>query len=116
MQNSFLDQCPSFRYLRIIIIVDFFGLYVILLAYDHDGVLCVVRILLGLLLMAVMVTKAAIVMTMPMPMTKMMAAMVVMMEMAVLMMTAMLVLCILFGFAHNTCHSWLNELLGGWFF
>ena len=97
MQNSFSDQCPSFRYLRIIIIVDFFGLYAILLSYGRDSVICIVGILLGLLLMAAMVTKAAIMMTMPMLMTKMMAAMVVMMMTVVLMMTAMLVLCNLFA-------------------
>ena len=74
-----------------------------------------VGVVLGLGLGAVVVTKAGIMMTL-MLMTKIMAAMVVMMEMVVLVMTAMLVLCILFGFAHNTCHRWLNELLGGWFF
>jgi len=74
-----------------------------------------VGVALGLGLVALVVMKAGIMMMMPMLMTKMMAAMVVMMEMVVLMMTAMLVLCILFGFAHNTWHSWLNELLGGWF-
>ena len=74
-----------------------------------------VGVVLGLGLVALVVTKAWIMMMMPMFMLKMMAVMVVMMEMVVLMMTAMLVLCILFGFAHNTCHSWLNELLGGWF-
>ena len=82
-----------------------------------DGsVPCAVGVVLELGLGAVVVTNAGIMMMMPMLMTKMMAAMVVMMEMVVLMMTAMLVLCILFGFAHNTCHRWLNELLGGWFF
>ena len=75
-----------------------------------------VGVVLGLGLVALVVTKARITMRMPMLMTKMMAVMVVMMEMEVLMMTAMLVLCILFGFAHNTCHSWLNKLLAGWFF
>ena len=74
-----------------------------------------VGVVLGFGLVALVVTKARIMMMMPMLMTKMMAAMVVMMELVVLMMTAMLALCILFGFAHNTCHSWLNELLGGWF-
>ena len=78
MQNSFSDQCPSFRYLRIIIIADLFGLCVILLFYGHNNVICTVGILLALLLMAAMVTKAAIMVTMPMFMTKMMAAMVVM--------------------------------------
>ena len=89
----FSDQCPSFRYLCVIIVVDFFDLYVILVSCGHVGVICAVRIMLGLLLMAVMVTKAAIVMTMPMPMTKMMAAMFVMMMTVVLMMMALLVLC-----------------------
>ena len=74
-----------------------------------------VGVVLGLGLVALVVTKARIMMMMPMLMTKMMAVMVVTMEMVVLMMTAMLVLCILFGLAHNTCHNWLNELLGGWF-
>ena len=72
-----------------------------------------VGVVLGLGLVALVVAKARIMMMMPILMTKMMAGMVVMMEMVV--MTAVLVLCILFGFAHNTCHSWLNELLGGWF-
>ena len=97
MQGSFSDQCPSFRYLRIIIIVDFFGSYVILMLYGRDSVICPVGILLGLLLMAAMVTKAAIMMTMPMLMTKMMAAMVVMMMTVVLIVMAMLVLCSLFA-------------------
>ena len=66
MQNSFSDQCPSFRYLRIIIIVNLFGLYAILMLDGHDIVICTVGILLGLLLMAAMVTKAAIMVTMPM--------------------------------------------------
>ena len=70
-----------------------------------------VGVVLGLGLVALVVTKM-----MPMLMTKMMSVMVVMMEKVVLMMTAVLVLCILFGFAHNTCHSWSNELLGGWLF
>ena len=75
-----------------------------------------VGVVLGLGLVALVVTKAGIMMMVPMLMMKMVAAMVVMMEMVVLMMTAMLALCNLFGIAHNTCHSWLNELLGGWFF
>ena len=93
MQDLFSDQCPLFRYLRVIIVIDFFGWYVILLSCGHDGVPRAVRMVLGLVLMAVMVTKAAIMMTMPMPMTKMMAAMVVMMMTVVLMMMAMLVPC-----------------------
>ena len=64
----------------------------ILLSHGHDSVLCAVGIMLRLHLMAVMVTKAAIMMTMPMPMTKVMAVMVVMMTTVVLMMMAMLVL------------------------
>ena len=74
-----------------------------------------VGVVLGLGLVALVVTKARIMMMMPMLMTKMMAVMVVTMEMVVLMVTAMPVPCILFGLVHNTCHNWLNELLGGWF-
>ena len=66
MQNSFSDQCPSFRYLRVIIAIDLFGWSVILVSCGRDGVPRAVGIVLVLVLMAVVVAKAAIMMTMPM--------------------------------------------------
>ena len=79
-------------------------MYAILLSYGHDGVPCDVRILPGLLLLAVMVTKAAIMMTMALLMTKMMAAMVMIMMTVLLMMMAMLVLCNLLACTQHLQH------------
>ena len=112
----FSDQCPSFRYLCVIIVVAFLDLYVILVSCGHVGVICAVGIMLGLLLLSVMMMNAATMMTMIMLMAKMTAAMVVMRVAEELMMMAMMVLSDLFGIAYSRGHSWLDELLTGWFF
>ena len=48
MQDLFSDQCPLFRCLCVIIVIEVFALFVILLSCGHDGTTRAVRVVLGI--------------------------------------------------------------------